>query len=174
MSKPITLPEPWKSLAIRKGGVNRLADELGVTPCTVYRWAHGLRKVSGPALKLLAKIGLVLFLCAPLLASTPWTKTDTILEIASEAGIAAEWAQMLPKHPLAGQDMSICGVDAKIMGHHPSRARVNAYFVGWELAHPLISWALPRPWRNVWQGATIGFELAVVPRNASVGCHVRF
>jgi transcriptional regulator with XRE-family HTH domain len=170
MSKPITLPEPWKSLAIRKGGVNRLADELGVTPCAVYRWAHGLRKVSGPALKLLAKIGLVLLLCAPLLGSTPWTKTDTALEVASEIGIATEWAQMLTPH----KNMPVCGIDAKIMGSQPSRARVNAYFIGWELVHPAISWVLPKPWRNVWQGATIGFELAVVPRNASVGCRVKF
>ena len=121
-----------------------------------------------------------LLLCAPLLASSPWTTTDTLLEIASEAGIACEWGQMLPvTQPHAGwlasnETQAICGIDAKILGHHPSRARMNTYFAAWEIAHPLISWALPRPYRTLWQGATITFEAIVTSKNKQVGCRVRF
>jgi DNA-binding transcriptional regulator YiaG len=49
MPRPTTLPEPWISLARKLGGVQGLADALGVAPNTIYRWAHGQRKLSGPA-----------------------------------------------------------------------------------------------------------------------------
>jgi hypothetical protein len=105
--------------------------------------------------------------CLPLAASTQWTTTDTILEVASEAGLAGEWAQMT-------NAPSICGIDQKIMGAHPKRANLNMYFAGWLIAHPLISMVLPGPYRNAWQGATIGFEIVVNQRNAAVGCRIHF
>jgi hypothetical protein len=115
---------------------------------------------------------LSLLLTVPLAAgaAAPWTPRDTALELLSEAGLAAEWAQMIdrPSHS------SITGVDADMFGRYPSRAALNRYFVGWMIAHPLIAWELPQPWRLGFQGATIGFELAVNRNNASVGCKIHF
>jgi DNA-binding transcriptional regulator YdaS (Cro superfamily) len=51
--RPSTLPEPWRSLALGAGGVGALADRFGVSPQTVYRWAHGLMAMRGPAKKIL-------------------------------------------------------------------------------------------------------------------------
>lgn len=112
-------------------------------------------------------LALCLLCCLPLAASTPWTTKDTILEVASEAGLACEWAQMT-------NAPSICGIDQKIMGSHPKRGNMNLYFAGWLIAHPIISMVLPSPYRNAWQGATIAFEIVVTQHNAGVGCRLHF
>lgn len=41
MPRPTTLPEPWRSLAEKLGGVQALADALLCSPVTLWRWAHG-------------------------------------------------------------------------------------------------------------------------------------
>jgi uncharacterized membrane-anchored protein len=40
MPRPTTLPEPWRSLAERLGGVQALADALHSAPRTIRQWAH--------------------------------------------------------------------------------------------------------------------------------------
>ena len=52
MARPTTLPEPWRSLALKLGGVQALADRLGTTPRTINRWANGKMGMSGTARKL--------------------------------------------------------------------------------------------------------------------------
>lgn len=49
MARPITLPDPFRALAEKVGGVARLAMVLGVTPRTIHRWATGARALDGPA-----------------------------------------------------------------------------------------------------------------------------
>ena len=49
MARPSTLPEPWRALASRLGGVQSLADALHSSPRSVRQWAHGQRKPQGPA-----------------------------------------------------------------------------------------------------------------------------
>lgn len=49
MPRPSTLPEPWRTLAVRLGGVQALADALHSSPRTVHQWAHGQRRPQGPA-----------------------------------------------------------------------------------------------------------------------------
>lgn len=39
MPRPTTLPEPWRSLAAKLGGVQALADALLCKPVTLRRWA---------------------------------------------------------------------------------------------------------------------------------------
>lgn len=48
MSRKSTLPEPWRSLADKLGGVGKLAEAMGVDPRTIGRWAHGERAFDGP------------------------------------------------------------------------------------------------------------------------------
>ena len=52
MARPTTLPEPWRSMAAKLGGVQALADALGVTPLTIRRYASGEIKMGGAARKL--------------------------------------------------------------------------------------------------------------------------
>lgn len=49
MGRPTTLPSPWLELADAAGGVGKLAAMLGVSPMTIWRWAHGKASMSGPA-----------------------------------------------------------------------------------------------------------------------------
>lgn len=49
MGRPTTLPEPWRSLAMKLGGVRALAHALCSDPRTVARWANGDRIPRGPA-----------------------------------------------------------------------------------------------------------------------------
>ena len=108
------------------------------------------------------------------MAADPWTKTDTVLEVVSEIGLAGEWAQMLTVYPYGAYDTNVCGIDAKILGHHPNRRSTNLYFGSWMLAHPIVSYLAPKPWREGFQCATIVFEVAVNHHNASVGCVLHF
>lgn len=49
MPRPTTLPEPWRSLAVKLGSVQALADSLHASPRSVHQWAHGTRKPNGQA-----------------------------------------------------------------------------------------------------------------------------
>ena len=49
MPHPITQPEPWRSLAVRLGGVGALAEALGTSPRTLDHWARGDRHPGGTA-----------------------------------------------------------------------------------------------------------------------------
>jgi hypothetical protein len=40
MPAPTKLPQPWRSLADKLGGVQALADALGTSPRTIRKWAH--------------------------------------------------------------------------------------------------------------------------------------
>ena len=53
MGRPTTIPEPWRSLAARLGGLQALASALHSDPRTVTRWAAGDREPRGPALALI-------------------------------------------------------------------------------------------------------------------------
>ena len=118
---------------------------------------------------------LITLLAVPAWSADPWVTRDTALEIASEVGIGIEWAQMLDtsNYHCYGKPQ-VNGIDAHFLGHYPRRRNINYYFAGWEIAHPIISYDIPNPWRNVWQGATIGFEVAVHQHNTSVGCRIHF
>lgn len=56
MPRPSTLPEPWRSLATRLGGVSELAKALGTVPRTINDWAMGTRTPRGPAWLLIQKV----------------------------------------------------------------------------------------------------------------------
>lgn len=42
MGRKARLPEPWQSLAAHHGGAMALAELLGVSYVTFWRWTHGL------------------------------------------------------------------------------------------------------------------------------------
>jgi hypothetical protein len=56
MGRPNQLPEPFRTLAARHGGVGELARALHVTPRTIHRWVRGEREMDGPARHLLREL----------------------------------------------------------------------------------------------------------------------
>lgn len=56
MPRPTTLPDPWRSLAAKLGGVQALADALGAGLRTVNDWAAGRRSPRGPSLALIQRV----------------------------------------------------------------------------------------------------------------------
>lgn len=56
MSRPTTLPPAWAALAAAHGGVRALADALGISPPTLYRWARGITPISGSGAILLEQL----------------------------------------------------------------------------------------------------------------------
>lgn len=46
-----TLPEPWRAMALKAGGVDKLAEAFSVTPMTIWRWGKGVRPRSAIVVK---------------------------------------------------------------------------------------------------------------------------
>ena len=44
--RPLTIPEPWRTLASRAGGAAKLAAELGISRRQLLRWCKGERAPS--------------------------------------------------------------------------------------------------------------------------------
>lgn len=53
MGRITSMPEPWRSLSEKMGGVQALAEAFGVSRVTVRRWAYHEIEMGGPARELL-------------------------------------------------------------------------------------------------------------------------
>lgn len=105
-------------------------------------------------------------LCLPLIIGCAgWTTADTYRETAYMAMHVADWGQTLDiaDHPEKWHEHN------PILGNNPSRGRVNAYFITTAVLHPVVSAALPEPYRKWWQYGTIGLEAVCVGNNARIG-----
>lgn len=111
---------------------------------------------------------ILLLLSSPALAGE-WTKADTYREVTYLALHVADWGQTLEiaDHPEKWHEYN------PVLGSHPSRGDVNAYFIATGLLHPVISYGLrkyaPDGWVQAWQYVTIGIEIGAVANNASIG-----
>lgn len=94
-----------------------------------------------------------------------WTKADTAREAAYLALHVADWGQTLDiaDHPERWHETN------PVLGSHPSRGEVNGWFAATALLHPVVSYLLPKPYREMWQYGTIGLELYCVGNNYSIG-----
>jgi hypothetical protein len=101
-------------------------------------------------------------------APADWTRHDSALELAAEAGLMTEWAQMLTP------GNHVQGIDRHILGTHPARRQVNEYFAAWCIVHPVIAWNLPPGPRRIFAGGTVVFEFVVTEKNTKVGCVIHF
>lgn len=104
---------------------------------------------------------LVLVGCGP----RNWTRADSAREAAYLALHVADWGQTLDiaDHPEKWHETN------PVLGSHPSRGEVNGWFAATALLHPVVSYLLPKPYREMWQYGTIGLELYCVGNNYSVG-----
>jgi len=81
-----------------------------------------------------------------------------------------DWGQTLEiaRHPEKYYELN------PILGRHPGVGKVNTYFLITGIGHTLISAALPKKYRRIWQWFTIGIESSVVLHNFRIGLKVRF
>jgi len=98
-----------------------------------------------------------------------WTKADTAREVAYLALHVADWGQTLEiaDHPEKWHENN------PVLGDHPSRGQVNAYFIATGLLHPVVSYGLrkytPDGWVQAWQYVTIGIEVGATANNLKLG-----
>lgn len=101
---------------------------------------------------------------------SPWTKGDTIREIAYASLLYVDWKQTREftreKYRNTYYEMN------PLLGKHPSKSKVNMMCLGSAVGHYAISRMLPDKWRHAWQYVCITAEAGAVGNNYSVGVRV--
>jgi len=103
-------------------------------------------------------------------ASEPWDKTDRVLGYTALGVAVADWGQAryIADNPGKFKDRN------PFLGEHPSRAKVNAYFIGAIGGGYLIADGLPSKYRKLFLGGTAVLEISVVHENRSIGVGFRW
>lgn len=103
-------------------------------------------------------------------ACASWTPADSYREGAALGLLAVDYAQTMhiADNPQTFYERN------PILGEHPSKGEVTAYFAGAAAAHLAIAALLPPKWREVWQYATITLEAGVVAHNVGIGIGTDF
>ena len=123
-------------------------------------------------------------------ATAPWSARYEALEMAYQITLCADWLQTLRISGQSsdkktwklrpGNDPNILTYDVPvsetnpILGHFPSRRKVNNYFLASSLSHAMITWLLPAEIRPYWQSVGIVVEAGFVAHNYSLGIQVKF
>lgn len=115
------------------------------------------------------------FSCVTLLAlltgcasNDPWTRDDTVLEGIYLATVVADGVMTakIQDHPNIIEN----GLIARhALGRNPSSSSVWQYFATVAITHYLISRALPKGWRSLWQGAGIVRHARAVNKGHQIG-----
>jgi hypothetical protein len=101
----------------------------------------------------------ILILVLPLLlACSPWTKQDTLLEIGAIGATSLDWYQ-------TEQITRDCAETNPVLGLCGQRVPVNVYMPASMVVHAAVAWLLPAPWRTIWQAAMLGAETSTVWEN---------
>ena len=129
------------------------------------------RETNANLFRIFAFLVLLVFASFPLEASSPWTKTDSLLEFAvCEPLLLADWRQTLEITKQAP-----CRYEHNlILGRHPSMAADNRYFAGVLILHPVVAYLLPETARHYFQGGTVALELGCVSHNYQIGIRFSF
>lgn len=102
-------------------------------------------------------------------AGDPWSRADLAWQGLFVATAAVDWGQTLDLIERPGY-----WERNPILGEHPSRGEVNAYFVLGLTAHTVIADRLSGPHRRWWQAGWVLVELVVIAGNQGRGIEVRF
>ncbi len=99
-----------------------------------------------------------------------WTATDTLLEVATCAALYADWRQTreIAKHPVLADGRPLSEGNP-LLPRHPNLSRVNNSFIITALLHPVITYLLPRPFREGWQVVFLAGEGLAVVHNYDLG-----
>ena len=101
---------------------------------------------------------------------TPFSWYDYALETTFIGVTSMDWSQtqQIATHPHEYYETNF------ILGRHPSLNTVNIYFPSAMALHALVAYALPKPWREVWQTMWIGVETYTVYTNETIGLRIKF
>ena len=61
-----------------------------------------------------------------------------------------------------------------ILGEHPSKKRINTYFITTALLHVGVTHLLPKEWRPAFQYFWIGVEVGAIANNHKIGIRISF
>jgi len=115
---------------------------------------------------------LLIILLIPLLTGCshldPWTKTDKILEGSYLTLHCVDWLQT------RSADWTEFEEKNPILGEAPSKGKVDLYFLGTGILHPVVTHILPQEYRKWWQIITIGIEAGTVANNFRIGMRIGF
>jgi hypothetical protein len=117
----------------------------------------------------------------------PWTTQDTVLQAAFTALTVVDWGQTRSGAAEMKTDQwgNTIGYRYRelnpVLGEHPTKGSIDAYFPAMILAHAGIAYLLPAnrdengiSWRTIWQSVWIGVEAGYVHRNYQMGIRVGF
>lgn len=95
-----------------------------------------------------------------------WTRRDTAIQAFSIALRVVDWSQTryIAKHPEKYYERVNW-----ILPEHPSTKQVDLYFASAIIGEAVITYFLPRPWREVFQGIQIGSSSSCVMMNFRIG-----
>lgn len=103
------------------------------------------------------------------IAFDEWDDIEIAMETAFVALTVVDWGQTLDI-----ADDRTYHEHNPILGNHPDRERVNAWFATSLVVQPLIAHVLPHSWRKAWIGSGIGLEIGCVGRNHRIGLKMNF
>ena len=100
----------------------------------------------------------------------PWTEDQVVLQGVATALGVMDWKQTLyvADHPDEYYEVN------PIIGKHPDRSRVNAYFALVIPARILVTWLIPSEWRKYWLGSNMLISGYMVYNNYKVGIRVKW
>jgi hypothetical protein len=105
-------------------------------------------------------LGLALLAVEPAYAvDRDWTWHDTALEVTYAAVQTVDWMQTRAFLAQGRLETN------PILGSRPTRAQLLAYNLVTLTLHAAVSYALPRPYREIWQVVSIGVEAWQVGSN---------
>jgi len=114
----------------------------------------------------------MLFICLLLTscATDPWTKNQVGLQATATALQVIDWGLTLD---IADKPEDYYEINPAL-GRHPSRGRVNCYFICSVGLKILITHILPSEWRGYWLGSNILVSGYLVHHGYKVGLRVNF
>lgn len=100
-----------------------------------------------------------------------WTKTNTKMELGY---VAIATVDMFQTMDIKNHDdiHEANPIVRSVLGDNPERGQTAAYFAGAMAGHFLISRALPKGWREVFQTGTVIVQTGVVANNWALGLRV--
>jgi hypothetical protein len=103
-------------------------------------------------------------------ASEPWDRTDLALGFTALGATIADWGQAryIAEHPAQFADKN------PILGRHPARGKVDAYFICAMGGGYLLADALPGRYRKLFLGGATIVEISTVRHNRSIGVGFRW
>ena len=114
----------------------------------------------------------LLLLSSSAFAADEWTTGDTYCEVTFQVLNVIDWGQT--RYIAKNLDRYYEKESAWLIGTDPSTEAVDTFMLLTAVLHPVVSYVLPRGWRDTWQYVTIGMKLNNTIGNAQIGIKVSF